>query len=210
MSSCSFAGAAVPSGPGIIVGVDGQWIRFKPGFGRLPYPAQPLDRSGQPGQTEALSGWALPRVHKHGPHLNNCPEQAQLPAHSPVEPDQDSCLQLGMQPDQATQHSNSHCSEDLQSADHFTGFPVSDEALLLDQQPGLAPSQLDQDITTYDQWIRSAAQDGQHLGHSGQAPEAQQGMLQEPCEEQGFPSSSALDKRGRASQPNVAHAPATT
>ena len=40
MSSCSFAGVAVPSGPGVIVGVDGQWIRLKPGFGPLPYPAQ--------------------------------------------------------------------------------------------------------------------------------------------------------------------------
>lgn len=183
----------MPSGPGIIVGVDGQWIRFKPGFDPLPYPAQPLDRSGhsrQPGQTEALSGWALPRVNKHGPHLNDRPEQAQLPAHSPVEPDQDPCLQWGMQPDQATQHSESYCSEDFQSADWFTDFPVFDEALLLDQQPGLAPSQLDQDITTYDQWVGSAAQDGQHLG---QAPEAQLGMLQEPCKEQGFLSSSALD-----------------
>ena len=187
MSSCSFAGVAVPSGPGIIVGMDGQWIRLKPGFGPLPYLAQPFDRSGhsgQPGQTEALSGWALPRVNEHGPYFNNPPEQAQLPAHSPVEPDQDPCLQWGTQPDQATQHSDSHCSEDLQSANQFTGFPVSDQALLLDQQPGLAPSQLDQDITTYDQWIRSAAQIGQRLGHSGQTPEAQQGMLQEPCEGQ--------------------------
>ena len=70
---------------------------------------------------------------------------------------------------------------------------MSDQALLLDQQRDLAPSQLEQDITTHDQRIGSAAQIGQHLGFSGHAPEVQQGMLQEPYEGQGLLKSSPFD-----------------
>ena len=69
---------------------------------------------------------------------------------------------------------------------------MSDQALLLDQQPDLAPSQLEQDITTYDQRIRSPAQIGQHLRSSGHAPEVQQGMLQEPYKGARLPQKQSL------------------
>ena len=91
----------MPSGPGVIVGVDGQWIRLKPGFGPLPYPAQRLDRPRRSEQTGSLSGWALHSISEHEPYLNQPPEQAQLPARASVEPDQDPRPQWGMQPDQA-------------------------------------------------------------------------------------------------------------
>ena len=132
------AGKGVRAGPGVIVGVHGQWIRLRPGIRPPPAQQHCLEPPSVPSQPTPLPTWP-----PHRPERPFCkgrtPEETEpLPDAATVAPDHRE-LQWGTPPAKY----DSRESEDLQFGCELEPLPAPDQSGLFLQQPELPPSGLD-------------------------------------------------------------------